>query len=338
MRNWENAEKTGIFFITGRPRTGTTLLRTLLDTHTQIVVPFECSFIVDLYPRYAGIERWNKETKEIFLHDFLNQPLLSFWNLDKDKLKKKVLQLPEGITYAGLCRFLLLQFSSITAKDHIIAIGDKNPVNTLHFNKLSRLFPDAKFIHLLRDPRDQIASMKSVDFELPWVTSLSYRWKYFNRKADKFRKKHPERILYLRYEDLVSRPKEEMQKIFSFLNIPYDESIFNFYETREAFEEKYSKEYVNRHHSHLFQPISTGRIGNWDKKLTRYNLKMIDAVTGRYAKRFGYVSKTKGTLIHYCICLPGVLYGISYYWIYGLLYRFPVGIKRKALLKLDRTV
>ncbi len=55
-----------IFFVVGRPRSGTTLLRTLFDAHPNVLVPPECQFIINLYPKYGKVTNWSKKNLESF--------------------------------------------------------------------------------------------------------------------------------------------------------------------------------------------------------------------------------------------------------------------------------
>ena len=57
-----NISQIPFFFIIGRPRTGTTLLRSLFDAHPNVQIPWECQFVLNLYPKYGTLELWNSGT------------------------------------------------------------------------------------------------------------------------------------------------------------------------------------------------------------------------------------------------------------------------------------
>jgi radical SAM superfamily enzyme YgiQ (UPF0313 family) len=330
---------TGIFFITGRPRSGTTLLRSLLDAHQNIVVPYELTFIIDLYPRYGHYKNWDTNTKKSFFNDLTHQPLINFWDIDPQLFMEKFLNTPSDIDYSYVCKFVYLQFKSLMPKQNILLIGDKNPIYTIHVNRLLRIFPEAKFIHITREYKDQISSMLNVNFEKPLISSLAYRWKYFNKIIQTFKEEHPESVFFLKYEDLVKNPEIEMKKVFNYLSVPYNENIFEFYKVKDDFVKTYSKEKVEKYHKELFQPINTSRIGTWLQNIDERKVKKIEAIIGRDAETFGYERKYKKLFLQYKIsAIPGIVYGMSYYLIYKLIYNFPIRIKRKIILSLDRSL
>jgi hypothetical protein len=331
--------KTGIFFITGRPRSGTTLLWALFDAHPNIIIPYECTFIVDFYPKYGHCKNWDKKILESFFNDLIKQPLLSFWNLDKLAFREKILSLPPGINYSYICKYVYLQFESLMPKENVMFIGDKNPIHTIHMKRLSGIFPEAKFIHITRDFKDQIASMLNVNFEKPVLSSLAYRWKYFNKTALSFAAKNPDKVFFIKYEDLVQNPKKIMKDTFRFLDIPYSMQIFEFYKIRDHFIKTYTKENVEKYHKELFQPINPSRIGIWKKTLTRKNIKKIEAVIDKHAAIFGYDRMFPKTGFgDKLISIPGKIFGMSYYFIYRTIYWLPVSVKRKMILSMDRSL
>jgi hypothetical protein len=339
MSYYKEIKEVGIFFITGRPRSGTTLLRALFDAHTNISIPYECSFIIDFYPKYGACKNWNKKKKDSFLEDLMNQPLFSFWNLDQNLLLEKFYALPESIDYNFICKFICLQFNSLMPKQNILYIGDKNPIYTIHIKRLSKIFPEAKFIHITRDYKDQISSMLNVNFEKPLLSSLAYRWNYFNKIAREFSKKNHDKIFFVKYEELASDPEQMMLKIIQFLDITFERSIFEFYKSKDAFDKMYSKEKVELYHKELFRPINTSRIGIWVKNINENELEKIEAVIGQNAELNGYERKNANTNpFHFLTSILGIVYGRSYYFIYNIIYRLPLNLKRKIILSLDRSL
>ncbi len=126
---------------------------------------------------------WNTETLEHFYSDLLKQWQFSAWNIDHDKLQSD-LQACAGVTsYAMICQVVYLNHISFYPKEDIKLIGDKNHGYTIYTERLLKLFPGAKFVYILRDYRDTYQSVKNVDFELPVVSVVVYKWKYFYKKA-----------------------------------------------------------------------------------------------------------------------------------------------------------
>jgi hypothetical protein len=339
MFSIQDLKSTGIFFITGRPRSGTTLLRTLFDAHQNIVVPFECNFIIDLFPKYGNTKKWSANIKESFLKNLYKQPLFNFWEIDQKTLREEFLNQPPEMSYSDVCKFIYLHFKSLIPKEKIVLIGDKNPIYTIHLKRLSKLFPDAKFIHIVRDYKDQISSMLKVDFEKPFIPSLAFRWKYFNRIACNFKKEYPEKILFVKYEDFVKSPETEAVRMFNFLGIPFQESILNFYKEKDVFEKIYSKEKIEKYHKELFQPITTRRIGMWKQNIKENKIEAIETIIGKTADACGYERKHKTFRFKFLpIYITGAVSGKSFYLLYRMIYCLPVNLKRKILLALDVSI
>ena len=100
-------------------------------------------------------------------------------------------------------------------------IGDKNPGYSIYPDRLKEILPDAKFIYILRDYRDNYQSIRNIDFELPIVSVVVYKWKHFYRKALQAVKKYPDSFIIVKYEELVSEPETCFQRLCEFLDLEY---------------------------------------------------------------------------------------------------------------------
>jgi len=330
----ENIARIPFFFIIGRPRTGTTLLRSLFDAHPNVQIPWECQFILNLYPRYGKITFWTKEILGRFYPDLLKQWQFSAWNIDHVKLKSD-LQACEGKTsYAMVCQVVYLNHISFYPKETIRLIGDKNHGYTIYTHRLKKLFPDAKFVYILRDYRDNYQSVKNVDFELPVVSLVVFKWKYFYKKALQASKRYPESFYFIRYEDLVTDPGFHLQKICEFLDIPFVPEVFDFYKMKEKAEEKYPAEILRKHHKSLFNPVNTSRIGLWEKFMTERQIRIADHVAGVFADQAGYQRKYQGFNVWIAILAsPGICYARFIYLMTRIIDRLPYRLREKLLSK-----
>ena len=219
----EDLSKVPFFFIVGRPRSGTTLLRTLFDAHPDVSIPPECQFIVNLYPKYGKITNWTKEDIISFYDELLPQWLFDTWKMDNEKLKKALLSHTGENTYGTICKVVYKQYNSLFDKKELKFIGDKNPGYAIYSKLLLKIFPEAKFIHIIRDYRDNFVSIKNVDFELPLPSLVVQKWKYFFKKFNKDSKLKPNAYRVIKYEDLVTNPELEMNNLNKFIGIDYDE-------------------------------------------------------------------------------------------------------------------
>lgn len=287
-----------IFFITARPRSGTTLLRTLFDRHSNVIIPVESPFMLRFYWKYHKVKDWNQEKILEFYHDITNENEPYYlnirkWTVDFERLKSDLLAMAGNTTYPELCRVVNASYISLFPKGKIKLVADKNPVYSNRTKYLMKMFPDARFIHMTRDYRDYMQSMLRAGFVKGISPIIAHRWKKSLKINLKLQKKYPERFYFLRYEDLVEQPERYFREMCNFLRIPYENQIFDFHKYKEKFIELYSEEEMNTYHSKLFQPINKKNIGDWKKNLSEEQLLIAEAVTGKTAEKAGYMRTRK---------------------------------------------
>jgi hypothetical protein len=226
-------------FILGLPRSGTTLTQSLLDGHPQLLTDMGDSRFFKWY----RLARGKPFAEQVHLAE---RHLLHMWR-------------PEGAYYQHLLGHIpheavfhhfreLLDQSDKEPKDflesYILAIGlaegsldddthywvEKTPRNEYYLAKLVDWWPDAHFIHVIRDPRDVMASykMRAIKNErpVPAVGALAFAWGKSVRQGIKYEERlGSNRYLFVRYEDLVSHLEQQLQRVTSFLNIRDEPSL-----------------------------------------------------------------------------------------------------------------
>lgn len=306
----------------------------MFDAHPDVQIPWECQFVLNLYPEYGQITNWTSETLTKFYKDLLGQWQFSAWNIDHNKLQADLVALEGKATYVDVCQVVYLNFISFYQKKEIKLIGDKNHGYTIYTDRLKKLYPDAKFIYILRDYRDNYHSVTKVDFEMPVISLVVYKWKYFYKKALEAAKRYPGSFYFIRYEDLATDPHRHFRKICDFLNIEYVEDVFEFYRMKEKATEVYPDDILQKHHKSLFNPINTSRLGLWKKSLTQRQIKIADKVAGKYADLAGYERVyTKYSLLTGLQAAPGELYARFLYFMTGIIDQFPYRLRAKLLNK-----
>jgi hypothetical protein len=326
------SESIPFFFIIGRARSGTTLLRCLMDAHPQLNIPLECEFIIYLQPRYGKIKTWDEKDILAFYSDLIDFPKFDFWVVDQEKLKKDLLNCVGENSYERICRVVYLNYQSFFEKNELKMIGDKNPNYCLQTINLEKLFPEARFIHITRDYRAHIASMVRAKFESPIYSSLAFRWKFMNKAVDNHKKSNPAKFYTLRYEDLVSNPEKYLREICVFLGIDFSFEMLNYHSKLDQMLAIYPTDLIHLYHKSLLKPINAENLNAWQNELTRDQIKTCDIVVGSYAEECGYerVYK-KRNLIYYTSCIPGIIFGRLYYVLLNLLDKIPLNLKRKIL-------
>src|SRR5215470_8844570 len=148
-------------FVLGCPRSGTTLLQLMLHAHPRIAIPPETRFLLPAYERRGSFGDLADPAARERLADFVTGPGGRFaeLGLDADEVRRRIVAAP-GTLGSALGAVL----AAYAARHGKARWGDKRPAYALHAGVLLRLFPDAQFLHLVRDGRDCVASLQ----RMPW--------------------------------------------------------------------------------------------------------------------------------------------------------------------------
>ena len=276
------------FFILGRPRSGTTLLRTLLDAHPRVQIPLENSGMIHLLFKYGKKKKWNQEERRKLLAELLAMKNVRNWELDMDGVRELFQKAPDKVSFHELIRLCYFSYNSEFPKEELSCLGDKSPVNSLYSRKLFRAFPDAKFIHLVRDYRANLASMSRQKIFIPSETAILMQWKKSANQIDRLAKKYPERFLLLRYEDLAENPEKSFSGICGFLDIPYMPELLDTGTREKAIGKLYSPEFIAGWQPNLTKGITTDHTDKWESELSPASIRKADYIAGSTGKRYNY--------------------------------------------------
>lgn len=266
------------FFIVGRGRSGTDLLQSLLNTHVDICIPPEASTVPLLYHKYHSQTKWNEKKKIQFIHDvFLDNKINAWWGLTKqfvnDSFKSvEIMSFGEGV------KFLYRLFATKSGANSKV-LGDKNPANTLYMDKIEKVFPNSKFIALVRNPIDNVNSFMNVSFDSNNPKILAHRWDFYNKHILEFKKRKPEKLLIVNYENLVNDTENSLSIIADFLSIENDFYV----------EKKRQKKH--KWQNNLEDDISQIHIGKGEENLSSTEIKYINSICAHTASKLNYTIK-----------------------------------------------
>lgn len=286
----EKLRNTPMLFILGKGRSGTSLLQNLIDAHPAMIGPPESKFAVLLYPRFGHIKKWKDSDIINFVETLYIEPLFaSLWHLDKKKLTETLLSVRENADYPLLCKMVYYQMSR--GKENLQYISDKNPEYILFIHTILKIFPEAKFIHIIREPRDNINSqMHSFNEKNPLFRA--YQWLAFNKIVEREKRKSPGRYFTVLYETLVQDTEGTMKKICDFLQIPFSDPM-----TRNVTPAWLSSHLERRGmsekgpfmHKSLTEPVNTSNVGKWKRGMDPFARVVTEIVTSKFAKeQYGY--------------------------------------------------
>ena len=180
-----------------------------------------------------------------------------------------------------------LHKKSVFKKDKAKVIFDKNPRYTIFVNLLSSIFHDAKFIRIIRDPRDNAVS--SLKYNKKGVGMIAYKWLKYNQHFDRFEAKNQSISKTMKFEELV-RDKQNFFKEFEhFTGV---DSLLAYESIRYTEGDKLLKKFNDRlveQHSASIKPMDQSKIGHYTKKLNEKQIQRVESISFPYAsKKHGY--------------------------------------------------
>jgi protein-tyrosine sulfotransferase len=261
-------------FIGGRGRSGTTLVQGMLSNHPSVKAGPE----FDLMP----------EISRLFL-------------IAKQKVKSGRLAYfyDEKVLSQSLNRFTRTLLENKNNREYKV-ISEKSPVNVLHFDSIAEIFPNAKFINVIRDGRDNVCSHLEVGKrmlgkglnptkELTSILIASKLWTTAIKTGYKFQKKNSSskksvNCITIKYESLVNNPKNIANKICSFLDIPLEKKMYN----AIAKDVGFAPDSIWYTENQASQKINNSRIGRWSIELSSFQKFLISLNAQETLEMLGY--------------------------------------------------
>lgn len=269
------------FFIVGSDRSGTTMLRLILDRASEgPAVPPETMFITDFLPTLRAGKLGDHDAAVAFTKRVWNHPRVQLWELEGEP------QLPaEGLAHADAFRWAIEQpFISYMLRHGKTWWADKTPPHIDHIDHLLEIFPDAKFVELVRDGRDVALSIMGLPFGGNNAFAAGKRWATCIRKGAEARAELPDRVVLVRYEDLVTQPEVEVRRVSDFLGIPFEDDMLAVEKTDITKLQKDQQQWF----SNLWAGINQTAMGKWRTKMSQHDQRLFLAAAGDELALHGY--------------------------------------------------
>ena len=259
------------FFIVGCARSGTTILRTMLNQHSQVAIPLESLFIID------------------YLRADPDTPGTTFQRLILKEYELREWGIP----------FTPEDFEGcVTAKDYINRAhehyarhfgksiwGQKTPRFVRYGHLLKHHYPEAKFIHVIRDPRAVVSSLIRSNVHHSNSYFASRRWLRDVHAGLALQKNYPGDVLNIQYEALINTPEEALRQISDFLDIGFEPALLAYHKKGTA---EYG-EYYAQIHARLNEAPDPSRIEAWRTHLIPRQIALTESICGAAMHSLGYV-------------------------------------------------
>ena len=266
--------------VLGVSRSGTTLLRVILDRTAGVAIPDESFFVPLLARRHGRAVR-----RERFLDDLRRIPAIRAWGVAIADVSTRI---RDGMPTAQAIAAVFEANAAMHGKPHW---GDKTPMYMRHLDLLEQLFPSAQYVHLIRDGRDAAISflqMPAGTYTRTWAHPASARefaclWRVEVSAARELGARvGPDRYHEARYEELVAEPAATVRAICEFAAIPFRDEMLA-YSTAVDVSEK-------PHQQRLLQPPTAG-VRNWRSELDAAAVRGFEDVAGDLLDDLGYETR-----------------------------------------------
>ena len=261
----------------GVSRSGTTLLRVVLDRSPGLAIPDE-SFFVPLLARRSG----RTIDAERFLDDVSRIPTIRDWGLTSADISERV---RSGMRIGDAIAAVFEAYSDAAGKPRW---GDKTPMYMRHLALLEELFPEAQYVHLIRDGRDAALSfleMPEGTFTRTWAhprtpAQFACLWRKEVGDARALgRRVGPTRYLDVRYEELVADAESVVREICTFAAVAFEPAMLDYTGSVDVS--------AKPHQQRLLTPPTTG-VRSWREDMSATNVAAFDLVAGDLLGELGY--------------------------------------------------
>jgi hypothetical protein len=267
-------------FIVGSPRSGTSLLSRIINSHPRIAIPYESQLYNTFYPwlKYYG-DLQQEKIRYRLVRDILQTASLKFWTPvpEIDETLHAIVR----YNFHGVVDALISTWAKGHGKERW---GEKSPRHIFYWKEILEGFPNAKFIHIVRDGRDASLSWKNSRMGPKHFYSLAKRWVDYLEHVDELRCNIPANQFFeLRYEDLLSDSEKNVRNICVFLEEEeYPDDMLAFYKDKID----YPTDRQNR--INLMKPLLKENSEKWKRLLSENDQRIIEAVAGSKLKSYGY--------------------------------------------------
>ena len=274
-------------FVVGCPRSGTTLLQRMLDAHPQLAVINETRWI-DYWSRPGKGVRADGTVTEELVERLLDFPRFAEFGLDREELVA-LLDGTSSPTYPTFVARLFGLYGRARGKE---LVGDKTPRYVRSIPLLHDLFPNARFLHLIRDGRATALSIinwrKAAKLATTFPTwkehpvataALWWEWQVLlGREARSFL--GPGLYHETTYEALVAHPSGELESVCGFLDLPFDQAMLRYHEGRQRGERGLSAKSA-------WLPPTPG-LRDWREQMASEDVERFEAAAGDTLDDLGY--------------------------------------------------
>jgi hypothetical protein len=285
-------------FIVGVTRSGTTLLRLMLDAHPLMAIPPETHFV----PQLIKTARKRGTTCDEAHGVVTGHRQWGDFGLDSAELLRRYCAL-DRIDPESTIRAFFELYAEGQGKQRW---GDKTPNYVKRMKQIERWVPEARFVHMIRDGRDAALSrFKRILKDPPPMETVAQRWvrKIEGARVDAADVSH---YIEVQYEELVRDTETQLRRVCEFLELPWDESVLRYYERAEERLAEMNRDLPgeqgkplrpaeHRAQAHVLtsRPPDPSRLARWKEEMDPADNALFESVAGDLLESLGYEVLTR---------------------------------------------
>ncbi len=278
-------------FVCGVTRSGTTLLRLMLDSHPDVAIPGETHWV----PKLIKAQERRKHSGDELADLIVDHKRWGDFHLEASELRASYNAL-DPVTAADAIRAFYMLYAEREGKSRY---GDKTPGYVKEMRRIQRVLPEARFIHIIRDGRDVSLSHLRMNWGPETYAESARLWRNRIRKA---RKMAPDLDHYLeiRFEELVGDTEGVLRRVCDFIELEFDPVMLGYHERAEGRLAEKARELPRKNrpnqpaeariesHRLAREPPRSDRIGMWRERMTPAEVAEYEAVAGDMLITLGY--------------------------------------------------
>lgn len=283
-------------FLTGCERSGTTLLRAMVDAHPQVAVPDESHFLPALVARRHAIETGPSIDVERLLGLLHTSRGFRRWGLDRQTVTE-YLDHGRPSDLAAAVRLLYDLYARQQGKSRY---ADKTTTYVFAIPAIAGALADARFVHLVRDGRNVALSLLQVPWGPSTVEEAAVWWRVRVEAArGAGALLGPHRYTEARFEDLVASPDTELARMTDFLGIPWDARMLQYH--RQSSTDILQRMPARRQHAHgnLRRP-PTAALRDWRREMPAPAQLAFETLAGDVLEDLGYERRFASVAVIAC--------------------------------------
>jgi hypothetical protein len=283
-------------FVCGVTRSGTTLVRLMLDSHPELAIPGETHWV----PKLIKAQERRKQSAGELADLIIDHKRWGDFHLDATELRQRFAAL-DPVTAADAIRAFYMLYAEREGKSRY---GDKTPGYVREMRRIQRVLPEARFVHIIRDGRDVSLSHLRMNWGPETYAQSARLWRNRVRKA---RKMAPsiEHYMEVRFEELVADTEGAVRRVCDFIELDFDPVMLDYHERAEGRLAEKARELPRRNrppqpaaarldsHRLAKEPPRSDRVGMWRERMTPEEVAEYEAVAGDMLLETGYELATE---------------------------------------------